>query len=557
MIRSRAIALGVSLLVLTVVVSAATSVMIGKRFGHAQRHAEPVDLDVVTRIRHEALHRSEVMNHLEHLTDVIGPRLTGSPALLEANEWTRDTLAAWGLEDARLEPFEFGKGWSFDRVSVHLVEPRVAPIIAYPRAWTPGTGGEVRGEVVRVKLADDDDLEEQRGKLEGKILLLDEPRDIPEDTGSPFQRHDERSLQGLVEFPIPDGGREAWRQRRLEEFAFREKRNEFLASEGVLATLHISSRDFGIVRLGAGAAHDPDAHPGVPSLQVASEHYNLLARLAARDEPTVVALDIEARFHEDDLQAHNTLAELPGRARGGELVLVGAHLDSWHAGQGATDNAAGVAVVMEAVRILRALELRPRRTIRVALWAGEEQGLLGSRAYVERHIATRPAHTAENTSEEQLALPARLRDPTWPIEPLRGHRQHAVYFNLDNGSGRIRGIHAQENAAVVPIFEDWLVPFHDLGASTVTLRNTGSTDHIPFDQVGVPGFQFIQDRLDYFARTHHTHLDTRDHVQRKDLMQAAAVLASFLYHAAERDDPLPRKPLPTQPPEPPSADDEG
>ncbi len=549
MIRSRAIALGVSLLALAVILSVATSVFIGQRFGHAERRVEPVDLEVVTRIRHEGFERSQVMQTLEHLTDVIGPRLTGSPAMSAANEWTRDTLREWGLQNARLEPFEFGKGWSFDRVSVHLESPRRAPIVAYPRAWTPGTEGEVRGEVVRVELEDEDDLEEHRGELAGKILLLDEPRSIDPDTRPHFRRHDDSSLKSLVEYPIPgEESGDDWRQRRLEAFAFREKRNAFLAEEGVLASLHVSSRDFGIVRVAAGAAHDLDAHPGVPSLQVASEHYNLLARLVEAEEQVELAIDIEARFHEEDDQAYNTVAEIPGRGRGDEIVLAGAHLDSWHAGQGATDNAAGVAVVMEAVRILQALELRPRRTIRVALWSGEEQGLLGSRAYVAQHVATRPPHTEENTEAEQLELPLRLRDPTWPIETLRGHRRHVAYFNVDNGSGRIRGINTQGNAALKPIFEAFLAPFHDLGATTVSLRSTGRTDHVSFDEVGVPGFQFIQDRLDYLSRTHHSHLDTRDHVQREDLMQAAVVLAAFLYHTAERDEPLPRKPLPTRPP---------
>jgi hypothetical protein len=507
--------------------------------------AEPVDLDMVTRIRQEGFHHSQVMDTLEHLTDVIGPRLTGSPSMLQANEWTRDRLAEWGLANARLEAFSFGRGWSFDRVSAHLVAPRKAPLITYPRAWTPGTEGPVRGPVMRVKLESEADLEKHRGELAGKILLLDEPRTINADMDPHFHRHDADSLDAIVGFPIPGEPSPDWRERRAERFGFREQRNAFLEEEGVLATLHISSRDFGIVRLGAGAAHDADAHPGVPSLQMASEHYNLLARLVAAGGNVEVELDVVARFHEDDLQAYNTLAEISGRGRAArEIVMTGAHLDSWHAGTGATDNAAGVAVVMEAVRILKALGAQPQRTIRVALWSGEEQGLLGSRAHVDRHIATRPRHT----DEQQLALPERLRAPTWPIQPRRDHDRYAAYFNVDNGSGRIRGIHAQENAAVKPIFERWLTPFNDVGADTVTLRNTGSTDHVPFDDVGIPGFQFIQDRLDYFSRTHHTHLDTRDHVQRDDLMQAAVVLASFLYHAAMRDEPLPRKPLPREAP---------
>ncbi|QOC24120.1 M20/M25/M40 family metallo-hydrolase [Wenzhouxiangella sp. AB-CW3] len=506
--------------------------------------AEPVDLDKVSRIRQEGLHRSRVMETLTHLTDHIGPRLTGSPAMSEANQWTLDRLEEWGLENARLEGFEFGHGWSFDYVSVHMTAPRQQPLIAYPRAWTPGTEQPVTGPVVRVSLTDEDELEEARGTLEGKIVLMDDPRDPADRMDPSVHRHDDDTLSDIVDFPIPQEGpgwdRSEWARRA----AFREELHEFLVEEGVAATIHVSSWDHGIVRVTGGAGHGVDANPGVPSLQMAAEHFNLLSRLVADEQEVEVRVHVRAQFHEEDTQAYNTIAEIPGRGRAGrEIVMAGAHLDSWHAGQGATDNASGVAVVMEAARILQALEVQPRRTIRFALWSGEEQGLLGSRDYVERHIATRPEHT----DEEQLALPERFREPTWPIEPLRGHGQHVAYFNFDNGSGRIRGIHAEENVAAAEVFRAWLEPLHDLDADTVTLRRTGSTDHVPFDRVGVPGFQFIQDRLDYFGRTHHTHLDTREYVRREDLMQSAVVLASFLYHAAMRDEPLPRMPIPQEP----------
>jgi Zn-dependent M28 family amino/carboxypeptidase len=267
-----------------------------------------------------------------------------------------------------------------------------------------------------------------------------------------------------------------------------------------------------------------------------------VVRLLDAGKTVELEIDVEASFLDGERPGHNVLAEIPGGDLAGEVVLAGAHLDSWHAGTGATDNAAGCAVVMEAARILEALGVEPRRTIRFALWSGEEQGLLGSRAYVEEHLATRP----DPTDPDELALPRRLRRPTWPIEPRPGHARFSGYFNLDNGSGKIRGIWAQENAAVVPIFEAWLAPFADLGATTVTMRNTSSTDHVPFDRVGLPGFQFVQDGLDYFSRTHHSHLDTYDHLSEADLVQASVVLASFLYHAAMRDDPLPRKPMPRE-----------
>ncbi len=505
---------------------------------------ERVDLEMVSKIRQEGLHRSQVMETLTHLTDNIGPRLTGSPAMTKANNWTRDQLEEWGLENARLEGFDFGRGWSFDYVSVHMTAPRHQPLIAYPRAWTPGTEHSVTGPVVRVELSTEEELEEARGTLEGKIILMDDPRQGDDRMDPSVRRHDEEALSDIVSFPIPDDRRGWNRAEWARRAAFREQLNEFLVEEGVAATIHISSWDHGIVRVMAGADYALDANAGVPSLQMAAEHYNLLSRLVADEQEVEVRVHVRAQFHEEDSQAYNTLAEIPGRGRTArEIVMAGAHMDSWHAGQGATDNASGVAVVMEAVRILKALEVQPRRTIRVALWSGEEQGLLGSRDYVERYIATRPEHT----DEEQLALPERFREPTWPIEPLPGHARHIAYFNFDNGSGRIRGINAEENVAAAEVFRAWLKPLHDLDANTVTLRRTGSTDHVPFDRVGVPGFQFIQDPLDYFGRTHHTHLDTREYVRREDLMQSAVVLAVFLYHAAMRDEPLPRMPIPQEP----------
>jgi Zn-dependent M28 family amino/carboxypeptidase len=297
-----------------------------------------------------------------------------------------------------------------------------------------------------------------------------------------------------------------------------------------------------------GGSREPDGNPGIPSLMMAAEHYNWIVRLldhadesdegGAGGEPVKLEIDVRARFHDRDTSAYNTIAEIPGSEPG--LVMVGAHLDSWHAGTGATDNAAGCAVAMEAVRILKKLGVRPRRTIRIGLWSGEEQGLLGSRAYVAEHLATVP----RTEDPEQQDLPPWMRDLEGEVEVKPAHETFSAYFNLDNGSGKIRGIWGQENAAAVPIFSAWLEPFHDLGADTVTTRNTRGTDHQAYDRVGLPGFQFIQDGLDYFSRTHHTNFDVLDHAVREDLMQASVVMASFLYHAAMRDEPLPRKPMP-------------
>ena len=518
----------------------------------AARAAEPVDWEAVNRIRDEGFHHSQVMATARELTEVIGARLTGSPGMARANEWTRDRLAEWGLENARLEPWgPFGRGWSFDRVSAHLVAPFPIPLVALPQAWTPGTDGPVRGELLRVTLEDEEDLEEHRGKLAGKVLLLDEARALGDWEAPMVHRHDPDGLEALQEFEIPAEESAPWRERARKRWRFRKPLNEFLAAEGVVATIRVSSRDAGLVRVGGGGSREPGESPGVPGLVMAVEHYNRLARLAEAagggeeaDAPAapapVVEIDVVARFHDDDPMAYNTLAEIPGGDLAGELVMAGAHLDSWHGGTGATDNAAGSAIVMEAVRILAALGIEPRRTIRVALWSGEEQGLLGSYAHVEEHFAVRAA----SADPDEQDLPVRLQEGRGPLALKPAHPDLSAYFNLDNGGGRIRGIYTQENAAVAPIFEAWLEPFHDLGAKTVTLNNTGGTDHLPFDRAGLPGFQFIQDMRDYETLTHHTNADTFDHLDREDMIQASVVLASFLYHAAMRDEPLPRKPLP-------------
>jgi hypothetical protein len=523
---------------------------------------EPVDLEMVTRIRDEGFHRSQVMATAAHLTDVVGPRLTGSAGQRAANEWTRDRLAEWGLR-SWIEEFEFGEGWTFRRAEVRMTAPVEGLLAALPEAWTPGTGGPVTGTAVRAKLESDEDLEKQKGELAGKIVFLDDPRppgqalEGREATGgeADFRRWDDDGLTGLGVYEIPEGERGGgWIERARKRWAFSEKLHQFLLDEKVVALVGLSSRDHGIVRLGAGGSRGVAGRSrGIPSVVMASEPYHRVLRLLDEGMEVELAIDVEAAFDDAGAAAHNTLAEIPGGGLAGEVVLAGAHLDSWHAGTGATDNAGSCAVVMEAVRILKALGVKPRRTIRVALWTGEEQGLLGSRAYVEKHLADRP----ETTDPEELKLPRGLRERTWPIQPKPDHARFSAYFNLDNGGGKIRGIYAQENAAVRPIFEAWLAPFADLGATTVTLRNTGGTDHLPFDRVGLPGFQFIQDGLDYWSRTHHTHLDTFEHLHEADLKQASVVLASFLYHASMRDQPIPRKPMPQRPPEEPKRKSEG
>lgn len=511
---------------------------------------EPVDLDMLTRIRAEGFEHSQVTKTLFQLSDVIGPRLTGSPAARQASEWTRQQLTSWGLAGVHGEPFPFGRGWTFTRASVRLVAPREAPLFALPEAWTPGTEGPMRGPVTRVRIASEKDFEQYRGKLAGKVVLLEEPRAILVTAGSQAERYDDAGLAALVQFPMlssqmqrSDGRRPV--QRR---FQMRKALAEFLTAEKALASIAANSGENGILtvkssgiweRIGDDAA--ARRATGVPGLILSGEVYDGLVRLLDRGQPVELEIDVAARYDDEGAQAVNTVAEIPGSDGGGEVVMAGAHLDSWHLGTGATDNAAGCAVVMEALRILETVGARPRRTIRAVLWMGEEEGFLGSYYYVKEHFATRP----ELADPVQKALPEPLRDETWPLRLKPEHGKLAAYFNVDNGSGRIRGIYAEGNAAVRPIFEAWFEPLRDLGASAVTLRAKGESDHISFDRAGLPGFQFIQDELDYGSRAHHTNLDVYDRARAGDLQQAAVVLASFLYNAAMRPDLLPRKPLPT------------
>jgi hypothetical protein len=505
--------------------------------------AEPVDWEMVNRIRHEGLHHSEVMETARQLTDVIGPRLTGSPGLARANQWTRDQLAEWGLANAHLEPWgPFGRGWSFSRTAVHMLAPDAVPLPALPEAWTPGTDGPVRGTAMRLEVEKPEDLEDFEGKLAGKVLFLDEPAELDDeaDGGPVVERYTPETLTELTAFEVPRDRIPEWRKRAKKRYELEKAMRPFLREQGAVATVEVSSRSGTLLRLGGSAAYREEIDPGVPGLVMGAEQYNRILRLLDHEVEVELEIDVAARFHDDDPMGYNTVAEIPGGDLADQMVMAGAHLDSWHPGTGATDNAAGCAMVMEAVRILQALGVHPRRTIRVALWTGEEQGLRGSRAYVEQHFASRAAPE----DPEERALPEIFWENRGPLELKPEHARLAGYFNLDNGSGKVRGIYTQENAAVKPIFEAWLEPFHDLGADTVTLRNTTGTDHQSFDRVGLPGFQFIQDGLDYSARTHHTAADTYDHLRRDDLIQGSVVLASFLYHAAMRDQMLPREPLP-------------
>lgn len=508
--------------------------------------ATPADLEALGRIRDEGFHRSQVMEIVGHLTDVIGPRLTGSPQMKTANDWTLGKLREWGLANPHLEPWEFGEGWSFSRAEVRMTAPVPAVLAALPKAWTPGTTGAIAGEAMFLEIEKAEDLDAHKGELAGKILFLSKAPEHKDPAEPVFNRYDRAKLDDLANFDIPgDRDPESWREKARKRRELWLKISDQLVAEGVLATVEVSSFEHGVVRvMGGGGQGIPNQPLGVPGLVMAVEPYERILRLLDAGEKVELSFDIAARFYRESPTQWNTLAEIPGTERNGEIVMAGAHLDSWHSGTGATDNAAGSAVVLEAVRILKTLGLRPKRTIRVALWSGEEQGLLGSRAYVAEHFASRP----ESTDEAELALPARWRKPTWPITPKPEHAKIAAYFNLDNGGGRVHGIYAQENLGARMLFERFIEPLSDLGVDTVTMENTGSTDHVSFDSVGIPGFQFIQDSRDYSTRTHHSNIDTYEHLDAADMKQAAVVMASFLYQAAMLETPFPRKPLPVEPP---------
>jgi hypothetical protein len=481
---------------------------------------EPVNLQAVSRIKTEGLENSQVMETLFWLTDVHGPRLTGSPNMRAASEWARDQLAKWGLENARLETWgAFGRGWAAERFSIEMLAPQYQPLIAWPQAWTASTNGVISSTPVLVDVKTEEDFAKYKGKLRGAIVLAQRPREAETHFEADAKRRDEKRLAELAQAPEPGAPSPGFGRR--EEFALREKTAKFLREEGAAVLLYPSRGEHGTLFVQSGS-RDRNAAT-LPTFMVAIEHYSRVWRLLEKGIPVKLEINAQNRFYDIDSLGFNVIAEIPGMDKKlkDEVVMLGGHLDSWHAGTGATDNATGCSVAMEAVRILKALGLQPRRTIRLALWSGEEQGLLGSRGYVKQHFADRAA-----------------------MQPRPEHEKFSGYFNLDNGTGKIRGVYLQGNDMVRPIFEAWLKPFNDLGANTLTIRNTDGTDHLSFDAVGLPGFQFIQDEIDYDTRTHHTNMDVYDHALKGDLMQASVIMASFVYHAAMREEKLPRKPMP-------------
>lgn len=542
----------------------------GQQPGAQQPAPDPND--PVVRIRDEGMNRSQVMQTLSYLSDVIGPRLTASPGMKRANNWTRDSLEKWGMQNAHLESWgPFGRGWSLKRFSAQVVDPLSIPLIAYPKAWSPATNGAVTGNVVYLDAKNEADLEKYKGKLKGAIVLTQTTRELKARFEPLGTRRDEKNLLALADANPPGAGgnrggggggfRMTPEQRAAAQFNVRKL---MFAQEEGAAVLADGSRagDGGTifvqqatvpqpvpeVPFGPGAprqkaAYDKVAPKILPQIVLANEHYNRIVRMLQAGENVRMEVNIGVEWQDADLMGYNTIAEIPGSdpTLKDEIVMLGGHMDSWHAGTGATDNGAGVAVAMEAMRIIQTLGLKPKRTIRIGLWTGEEEGLLGSAAYVAQHFGKlepgNPGVVPPGTPNSQPAAPPKL--VTMPE-----YEQFDAYFNLDNGTGKIRGVYLQGNEAVRSLFRQWLMPFRDLGAQTLSISNTGGTDHLSFDRIGLPGFQFIQDEIEYDTRTHHSNMDVFDRIQADDMKQAATIMAAFVYQTAMRDEKIPRKPAP-------------
>jgi carboxypeptidase Q len=523
-------------------------------YDQPQPAAEMLDYSMYQRIREEGLSHSHVMDYASGLMDGIGARLTGSPNLKKANEWTRDQLTAMGCTNAHLEDWgEFGMGWRQLNSWVRMSAPDTSVLIGQALPWSPSSHGAVNGRAIWVDAKDEKDLEKFKGKLAGKIVFFGAMRDVKPVEKALFERRDDANLKTTVEYPVHVGGDQDGFAEFIKRLEFREKAGKFFADEKAAAII-VPSRD-GRNNGGSGGTIFDDGGSGMgwftykrehaealPIMVMAIENYGRVFRLLKANVPVSIEMDVETEFSGDHEHGFDTIAEIPGTdpKLKDEVVMVGGHLDSWASATGATDNGAGTIVAMEVMRILNSLHVQPRRTIRIGLWTGEEQGEFGSYGYVKQHFGFVPLSTAP----DQMTLPDFLRKPAGPVEVKPEQQKISGYFNVDNGSGKIRGVYLQQNAAIAAIFQQWIQPLGDLGVGTITMRDTGGTDHEAFDSVGIPGFQFIQDMLDYGSRTHHSNMDTYERLQPDDLAQAATVEAIFVYNTAMRDQMLPRKPLP-------------
>jgi hypothetical protein len=481
------------------------------------------DPSIIRMFQEEGSQHSRIMEVMGYLTDVYGPRLTNSPNIRAAAEYTVKTLNDWGLANVHEETWgPFGHGWSSELFDANEIAPQHFPLIAYPKAWTPGTNGPVTAEAVYAKIEKEEDFSTYRGKLKGKFVLTAPMRAVEAQFAAPAHRLTDQELTDLAQLPAPPPPPDQAALDHLhKQLEFNEKLLKFMIGEGPAAWIEPAPHDGGTLTVMAGGPRDPKAPPVPPRVSVDIEHYGRIFRTLEKNIPVTLRIDIANKFYDDNLNSFNIVAEIPGTDKADEVVMLGAHFDSWASGTGATDNAAGSAVTMEAMRILKASNARMRRTVRLALWTGEEEGLLGSRAYVLEHFADRTT-----------------------MERKPGHAKLSAYFNVDNGTGKIRGIYLQGNEAVRPIFEKWMEPFKPEGMTTLSARGTGGTDHVSFDEVGLPGFQFIQDPIEYDTRTHHTNMDVYERIQEADMKQMAAIVATFVYQTANADALLPRKPLP-------------
>ena len=494
--------------------------------------SEKIDTAVMSQIRREGLQNSHVMDIAFHLTDASGPRLTSSPGFFRAANYAKDQLTQWGLVNAMLDPWgDFGKSWELEKSYIAMTAPWYKSLEAYPKVWTGGTSGLQNAEVILITAKDSAGLDVYKGKLAGKILITDRNDSYKLSFEPDAKRYTDEQLDSMANIkPQPEDT--AAMRRRREEFRNRNRGEQIMlnalksmaVSEGAIAMFTSSPRNHdGTIFVQQAGPYKVTDPANFLDIALQWEDYMTIVRLLRNNIPVKMDVDVQTKFFSNDTKGYNVIAEISGTDKKlkDEVVMLGGHLDSWQSGTGATDNRAGSIVMMEAVRILKAIGVKPRRTIRIALWSGEEQGLFGSRGYVKKTFA----------------------DPA-DMKLLPAHDKLAAYFNIDNGTGKIRGVYLQGNEAVRPIFQQWLVPFNDLGAKTLTISNTGGTDHLSFDAVGLPGFQFIQDPLEYSTRNHHSNMDVYDHLQEDDLKQAAVIVAAFVYDAAMRDEKLPRKELP-------------
>lgn len=505
---------------------------------------EPVDTATISKIKQEGLQRSKLMNNLSILTDVYGPRLTLSPNFRKAAEYAKATLEGYGLQNVQIDYWgeEFGRGWELKKFTLQTLEPMTTPIIAYPKAWTHGIKGTVTADAVYLDVKTEADLAKYKGRLKDKIVLFSAPVAVKPGFTADARRFNDSTLLAMSNAGAPlEGGQGGFGglNRAAQQLTYAKW--DFCMKEGAIAVFEPSPSarlEDGTLLVGAATipyppdvpqasrarAQHANAPKTLPQVVVSDEHYNRMVRQIQQGSNVKLELSLETEFTAA-AQGFNVMGEIPGSDLKDEVVMIGAHLDSWHAGTGATDNGAGSAVMMEAMRILKQVGTQPRRTIRVALWGGEEQGLLGSRSYVKRTLGERLDKAAPYDSIVLKPAAQKL----------------SCYFNMDNGTGKYRGVYLQGNESVRNIFRAWLQPFEKMGTSTLTLRNTGSTDHVPFDAIGIPGFQFIQDPIEYSTRTHHTNMDVFDKVLEADLKHNAVVTAAFAWSAANRPGLLPRK----------------